>query len=107
MKDEKFISLESLENYPAPEYNEITEHPTPEQLLFRQGVKYLTPKQRAVWEYHNYDKLTQDEIAEKMGISQQVVGRHIKASKKRLMKYCNDNKGLIQELRAAMDHDIQ
>ncbi len=39
-------------------------HPSPEQLLMRQALKYLTVKQRQVWEYYNYDRLSQDEIAD-------------------------------------------
>ena len=100
MKDEKFVSLESLENYPAPEYDENREHPSVEEMFIRQAVKYLTPKQRAVWEYHNYDRLTQDEIAEKLHISQPVVAKHIKAIEKRIAKWCKSNEGAYKMLKA-------
>lgn len=69
------------------------EHPSVEQMFIRQAVKYLTPKQRAIWEYHNYDRLTQDEIAFKMRMKQQNVSRAIKAIERRIAKYCKDNKG--------------
>ena len=105
------VSLESLSPTShlliAKEGPTGTEHPLPEELLIRQGVKYLTPKQRAIWEYWNYDRLTQDEIAMKMRMKQQNISRALKAIIRRLMKYCNDNKGLIQELREAMNHDVR
>lgn len=86
----------------AKEYDPDSEHPTPEQLLVRQAVKYLTAKQRAVWEYYNYDKLTQDEIAEKLGVTQQAVTKHIQACEKRIAKYCRDNMGAYQLLKGEL-----
>lgn len=83
----------------APEYDEGREHPTPEQLLMRQAAKYLTPKQKKVWEMHNYDRLTQEEIATKMGISQSMVSQHIKAIEARIAKWCKANMGAYELLK--------
>ncbi len=88
------------EAIPAKEYDKNSEHPTPEQLLIREAIKWLTPKQRKVWEYHNYDRLTQDEIAKKLGIAQQVVGRHIKACESRIAKWVRSNMGAYNLLKS-------
>ena len=77
----------------APEYDPGTEHPTPEQMLIRQAAKYLTPKQKKVWEMHNYDRLTQDQIATKLGVSQSTIAEHIRAIEKRIAKWCKANMG--------------
>src|ERR1035437_2191896 len=84
----------------APEYDRASEHPTPEQLLMREAAKYLTPKQKKVWELHNYDRFTQDEIAGKLKISQPVVAKHIKAIEKRIAKWVKGNMGAYELLKA-------
>ena len=76
-----------------------SEHPSVEQMFIRQAIKYLTPKQRAVWEYYNYDQLTQDEIAEKLSITHQGVAKHIKAIEKRISKWCKSNMGAYELLK--------
>lgn len=85
------LNKDKLECMKAPETDESLTHPTPEQLLIREAVKYLTPKQRKVWEYSNYDKLTQDEIAKKLKITQQAVTKHLQAIEKRIKKWCKSN----------------
>jgi len=83
----------------APEYNSSAEHPTPEQMLMRQAVKALTPKQKKVWEMHNYDRLTQDQIATKLGVSQSTIAEHIRAIEKRIAKWCKANMGAYELLK--------
>ncbi len=83
----------------ARDYDKASEHPTPEMLLIREAVKHLTPKQRKVWDYHSYDKLTQDEIGLKLKISQQMVTKHIKAAEKRITKWCKSNMGAYELLK--------
>lgn len=83
----------------APEYDTASEHPTPEQMLIRQAVKFLTPKQKKVWEMHNYDRLTQDEIAQKLGVSQSMVSQYIKACETRIAKWVRSNMGAYELLK--------
>lgn len=83
---------------PLPD--ESLKHPTPELLLIREAVKYLTQKQRQVWEYHAYDKLTQEEIANKLSISRQMVQQHIQAAERRIAKWCKSNMGAYELLKS-------
>jgi len=87
------ISLDAFEHefLMQKETDVNVKHPSPEQLLIRQATKYLTAKQRVVWELHNFDKLTQDEIASKLKISQQAVAKHIKACEVRIVKWVKNN----------------
>lgn len=78
-------------------------HPTPEQLLVREAVKHLTPRQKRVWELYNYDKLTQDEIGAKLGISHQGVAKHIKAIEKRVTKWVQGNMGAYRLIKNEME----
>lgn len=94
------IDSDKLRSLKAKEYDKSSEHPTPEMLLIREAVKYLTPKQRAVWEYHSYDKLTQDEIAKKLKISQQMVAQHVAAAERRIAKWCKSNMGAYELLKS-------
>lgn len=88
----------------AEPINKAEKHPTPEQLLIREATKYLTPKQRKVWELHNYDRLTQEEIAFKLKLkSHSVVSRHIKAAEKRIVKWCKSNMGAYRLLKQDYD----
>ncbi len=87
------------ENIPEPESQEASSrHPSPEQLLLREALKRFTPKQKKIWEFHNYDRLTQDEIALKMKTSRQVIARHIKACEKKITKYVSMFKGFSNAL---------
>ncbi len=88
------------ENVAERPVDESAKHPTPEVLLIREAIKYLTPKQRKVWEYHAYDKLTQDEIAHKLKIGQPRVAKHIQAAEKRITKWCKSNMGAYELLKS-------
>lgn len=70
-------------------YDPGSEQPTVEELFIREAVKHLTSKQKQVWEYHNFDKLTQQEIGNKLGISQQAVMGHLRAINERIKKWCD------------------
>ncbi len=99
------ISLESLgtrsheETLVAKEGPTGNKHPTPEQLMVREAAKWLTSKQKKVWELYNYDRFTQDEIAKKLGITQQGVAKHIKAIEKRIAKWIGSNLGAYNLLK--------
>lgn len=79
---------------------DINKHPSVEEMFIRQAIKFLTPKQRAIWEYYNYDRLTQDEIATKMRMGQANVAHSIKAIERRITKWCQSNAGAYQLLKA-------
>jgi RNA polymerase sigma factor (sigma-70 family) len=84
-------------------YDESREHPTPEQLLVREATKYLTPKQKRVWALYNFDRLTQEEIGAKLGISQQMVTQHIQAIEKRIAKWVSSNMGAYKLLKGEFE----
>lgn len=94
------IDSDKLRSLRAREYDKSSEHPTPEQLLLKEAIKHLTPKQRKVWEYHAYDKLTQDVIAKKLKVSQSMVAQHIAASEARIAKWCKSNMGAYELLKS-------
>jgi RNA polymerase sigma factor (sigma-70 family) len=100
MYDEQEHEGRDPDKFAMKEYDSACEHPTIEQMFMRQAVKYLTPKQKQVWELHNFDRLTQDEIGTKLGISHQAVCKHIRACEARITKYCRDNQGAYEVLKA-------
>jgi DNA-directed RNA polymerase specialized sigma24 family protein len=83
----------------AKEYDNSREHPTVEQLFIKEAAKHLTPRQKILWDYHNLDKLSQDEIAIKMGITQQAVSKHIRAIGDRIKKWCDYNQSVYQVIK--------
>ena len=88
------------EKIEGKEHDSSREHPTPEQLLVREAAKWLTPKQKKVWELHNYDRFTQDEIGKKLGMTHQGVAKHIKAIEARIAKWAKGNMGAYELLKA-------
>jgi|ERR1019366_2231838 DNA-directed RNA polymerase specialized sigma24 family protein len=92
-----------IESLAEKEYDVDSEHPSPEHLLIREAVKALTLQQRRVWDMHNFDRLTQEEIGKKLGISHQGVAKHIKACETRITKWCNANMGAYKLLK----HDYE
>jgi predicted DNA-binding protein YlxM (UPF0122 family) len=81
----------SMEQMQESEYDSDSEQPTPEQLFMRMSVECLTAKQKAVWEYHNFDRLTQEQIGAKLGITHQAVAKHITAAQTNMAKWCANN----------------
>jgi hypothetical protein len=70
----------------------MSAYPSPSEVFISEAVKHLTYKQKLIWEYTNYDKLTQDEIAKKMGISQPTVCGHLRAINRSIVKWCKSYK---------------
>lgn len=103
MNHENEESFNRIDHIPEKEYDDGCEHPTVEQLFIREATKHLTPKQRAIWEYHNYDRLTQDEIGEKLGITHQAVSGHIRAAAERIKKWCDYNQSVYDIIKEQMD----
>lgn len=102
----KMISLDALSAEQEPQevpYDDGKEHPTPEQIMVRQAVKYLTPKQKRVWELYNYDKLTQDEIAKKLGQKRTTIEGHIHRCEARIAKWCKMNMGAYNLIKTEME----
>ena len=93
------IDSDKLRSLRAKEYDKSSEHPTPEMLLIREAVKYLTPKQREAWEYANYDKLTEDQIAKKLKISRDSAHDRLEGAQKRIIKWCKSNMGAYNLLK--------
>ena len=85
MRQGKYISMETLVE---KIYDEACEHPTTEQLFIQMAVKHLTRKQKKVWELHQYDRLTQDEIATKLGKKRTTVLTQIHQAERRIKKWC-------------------
>jgi RNA polymerase sigma factor (sigma-70 family) len=92
-------SPEFYNQFAEKEYDERSEHPCAEVLLLREALKYLTPTQMEVWELWNYDKLTQDQIAKKLSISQQGVSKHLRAIEQRVKKFVKGNMGTYKLLK--------
>jgi DNA-directed RNA polymerase specialized sigma24 family protein len=82
---------------------EYNEHPTSEQLMVREAIRHLTFKQQKLWELWNYDRLTQDEIADKLHIDQSSVSRRIKTIEKRIAKWVRNNIGAYNLLKSQVE----
>ena len=89
-----------LDEFQEPEYDERCKHPTVEQLFIREATKCLTAKQRAVWEYHNYDRLTQEEIAEKLNKARTTIETQIGQCERAIAKWCKEHKDVYEMLKS-------
>ena len=69
----------------------MNEQPTPEQFLIREAAKRLTAKQTIIWELHNYEQLSNVDIAHKLSVSPQGIGRHLKAIERKIKKFVKSN----------------
>lgn len=96
---------EELENIEASTYDNSSEHPTPEQLLVREALKTLTPKQTKVWQWFAYDRLTHKEIALNLGISRQAVTQMIEKIEYKVQKFCRQNRGAYMLLKLEQQID--
>ena len=70
----------------------MAEYPTLEEVMIRQAVKKLTEKQQLIWELYNYDRLTQDEMAEKLGVSRETVKSHVRSIERKIRRFCDEHK---------------
>lgn len=61
----------------------------------RKAVELLPPQQQAVFTLSRYDHLSQDEIAEKLGISKRTVKFHMGEALKFLRKYLRESGALL------------
>ena|ERR1700693_2331740 len=72
---------------------ESEQHPIPEMMLLREAIaKGLTHKQRELWYMYAYNKLTQEEIAKKLNVSQPAINQRIKTAEKAIVRYCKKHK---------------
>ena len=68
------------------------QYPTPHEALFRMAIdRVLTPLQKEIWGYWNYDKLTQKEIGVKTKKSQQAIEQQIRTIEKHLAEWCKEH----------------
>lgn len=101
------VSLEVFpaDEMPAPETRTDNEHPRPEEVMIRQAVRYLTPKQRKVWHLYNYDRLTQDEIAQKLGKKRTTIETQIRQCEARIIKWCKSNMAAYRVIKQEVDKE--
>lgn len=99
----------SLEVFPADELpateHQANEHPRPEEVMIRQAVRYLTPTQRKVWHLYNYDRLTQDEIAVKLGKKRTTIQTQIRQCEARITKWCKSNMAAYRVIKQEVDKE--
>lgn len=84
------------------EAEERARHPTPEQFFLEEALKTLSETQLEIWAYHNYDKLNQVEIAEKMKMSQPGVFKALKAIEVKIKKYVKSNLATYKMIKKEM-----
>lgn len=92
-----------IENIPEPEYNSDSEQPTPEQLFIRMAAKHLTSIQKQVWQLHNYDRLTQDEIGQRLGKARTTIETQIKQCEQRIARWCKEHMDAYNALKVALE----
>jgi len=88
----------NINDIPEP-IQDDNRHPSLNQIFVKEAIRALTPKQKQVWEYLTYEKMTQDAIAHKLGLSQSVVCRHIKAAKKKMARWFKEHEGMYDLLK--------
>jgi predicted DNA-binding protein YlxM (UPF0122 family) len=77
-------------------------HPKPEESLLRMAIeKTLMNKQRKVWEYYNYDRLTFVEIAKKLKVSKQAIEQQVNTIEKQLTKWVTEHRAVYEALKEA------
>lgn len=79
-------------------------YPTAEESMLRLAMeKALMTKQRKVWEWYNYDRLTAVEIAKKLHVDPSSASRQIKTIEKQLQKWCADHMEAYNAIKGAQD----
>ena len=81
-------------------------HPSPEQLMLREAVKRLTPAQKKVWDLHNFDRLTQEEIAKKLGKKRTTIQTQIGQCEKKIAKWVKNNLGAYKLLKSDLGEGL-
>ena len=97
MRIRKYINVDILVE---KIYDSACEHPTVEQLFIAMAVKHLTKKQKQVWELHQFDRLTQDEIATKLGKARTTVLTQIRQAEARIKRWCVAHVKVYEVLKA-------
>lgn len=86
------------------DFNIDAKHPTIQQTMFKMALESLTVKQKRLWDMYAYDRLTQEEIAGKLGIKQQTVEQSIKRVETKIAKYVRHNRAAYMLLK--LEHKI-
>lgn len=82
-------------------------YPNAEEALFRMGIdRLLTPEQKQIWEYWNYDRLTQEEIASKTHSEQSLIAKKIKTIEKQLTKWCREHLEIYHLLQEVENNNV-
>ena len=82
------------------------EYPTAEEALFRIAIdKVLNKEQKEIWQYWNYDRLTQSEIAKKLNSEQSLISRKIKTIEKQLTAWCKEHLEVYNLLKEIEEQD--
>lgn len=79
-------------------------HPSIQQTMLKIALDTLTPKQKKLWDMYAYDRLTQEEIAEKLGIKRQSVAESITKIEAKVAKYVKHNRAAYMLLK--LEHQI-
>lgn len=85
--------------------NNNSENPTLEQLMLREAIKHLTPKQTKLWEMYNYDRFTQEEIASKLKIDRSRISRQISVIEEFIRNWCDSNMTAYELLKERLEEN--
>ena len=101
------VSLDVIpeDKQPAERTQDYNEQPRPEEVMIRQAVRYLTPIQRKVWHLYNYDRLTQDEIAIKLGKKRTTIETQIRQCEARIVRWCKSNMAAYNLIKQEVDKE--
>lgn len=100
-----YSNINDADSFAEYEQSE-NKHPSPEQLLMRMAIeKALNKKQRTIWDYYNYDRLSTVEIARKLNLDQSTISRNIKVIERRIIKWVKGNVEVYKALTGAMPND--
>lgn len=87
----------SEENYESPFGPADGEaHPSGERILMEQALALLTEKQRYIWDLVMVKALPQDQVADFMNVSQQMISKQVAYSKKKVMSFLEENKSRVK-----------
>lgn len=98
-RDEDGMPHESLSANPdalAEDFEESVPQPSGEQILLDEALKLLTTKQRIIWDLYYKQEHTEEEIADQIGIAHQTVSKQLNAALKKIVTYCDANKGRLR-----------
>ncbi len=73
-----------------------TPQPSAEERLLDEAKKLLTDKQAQVWQAVMVEEYTTEETGDFLGVTQQMVSKHLAAARKKIIAYCAANKHRIK-----------